>query len=412
MSQGNSTRVIIVGCGIAGPVIAMLLQKKGYTPVIVEKVRKLGDAGGSLFLQPNGLKVLHLVGLAAAVTNHAPWVTQSWDKTHTGEVLGGGEFLGTLKETYGEPACGTKRSSFNLSLEKAVVDAGIEFHPGWKLANIEESEKGVVAVSEGGQRIEGSFLIGCDGIKAASRDILLKRKGYDEPEATYTGLVQTNGFSPTPKSLQNTMLNVFGPAAHLIHYPISPTHSSWALTQRQNSEEKESWLLANAEQLTAQKANLLHQFGDWASPIPELLAGAERLLKYGIFDRPGLSPEQWYDGRCVLIGDAAHPTSPHLGQGANQAMEDCYHLQRLLPDAGSALSTADLTKFFAEFAGLRQPKTALLVANARAQGERRVVPLERMEERNEYMRQVWKNPDVFYRAYDQMLRGPFDAVQN
>lgn len=54
MSQGNSTRVIIVGCGIAGPVIAMLLQKKGYTPVIVEKVRKLGDAGGSLFLQPNG----------------------------------------------------------------------------------------------------------------------------------------------------------------------------------------------------------------------------------------------------------------------------------------------------------------------------------------------------------------------
>ncbi|KAA8574670.1 hypothetical protein EYC84_003920 [Monilinia fructicola] len=369
MSQGNSTRVIIVGCGIAGPVIAMLLQKKGYTPVIVEKVRKLGDAGGSLFLQPNGLKVLHLVGLAAAVTDHAPWVTQSWDKTHTGEVLGGGEFLGTLKETYGEPACGTKRSSFNLSLEKAVVDAGIEFHPGWKLANIEESEKGVVAVSEGGQRIEGSFLIGCDGIKAASRDILLKRKG---PMA-----------SRPPQNLSRTLCSMYSalPAAHLIHYPISPTHSSWALTQRQNSEEKESWLLANGEQLTAQKANLLHQFGDWASPIPELLAGAERLLKYGIFDRPGLSPEQWYDGRCVLIGDAAHPTSPHLGQGANQAMEDCYHLQRLLPDAGSALSTADLTKFFAEFAGLRQPKTALLVANARAQGERRVVPLERMEER-------------------------------
>lgn len=70
------------------------------------------------------------------------------------------------------------------------MDAGIEFHSGWKLTSIEESETGVVAVSEDGQRIEGLFLIGCDGIKAASRDILLKRKGYNEPEATYTGLVQ------------------------------------------------------------------------------------------------------------------------------------------------------------------------------------------------------------------------------
>ncbi|ESZ98725.1 hypothetical protein SBOR_0963 [Sclerotinia borealis F-4128] len=410
MSQTNSKRVIIIGCGIAGPVIAILLQKKGYTPIVLEKVRKLGEAGGSLYLQPNGLKVLNLVGLATTVTDNAPWVEQMWEKTHEGEVLGGGNFLGTLKETYGQPACGTKRALFNLALEKAIVDAGIEFHAGWKLDNIEESETGVIAVSEDGQRIEGSFLVGCDGIKAASRHILLKRKAYDEPEATYTGLVQTGGFSPTPKSVQNTMLGVFGPSAHLVHYPISPTHSSWAFTQRQSEEEQETWLLATPEQLAAQKANLLKQFGDWASPAAELISGAERLLKYGIFDRPGLKAEQWYDGRCILIGDAAHPTSPHLGQGANQAMEDCYHLQRLLPDAGSDLSTTDLTKIFAEFAGLRQPKTALLVAGARAQGERRVVARENMEERNESVRQIWKNPDVYYKAYAEMLRGPFDAM--
>lgn len=410
MSQANSKKVIIIGCGIAGPVIAILLQKKGYTPIIVEKVRVLGDAGGSLFLQPNGLKVLNLVGLATAVTDHAPWGEQFWDKTHTGEVLGGGDSLGLLKETYGQPACGTKRTAFNLALEKAVLDAGIEFHSGWELASIEESENAVVAISDAGQRIEASFLIGCDGIKAASRDILLRRKGYNEPEATYTGLIQTVGFSPTPKSLQNTLLNVFGPAAHFIHYPVSPSHSSWAITQRQSEEEKETWRLATPEELATEKANLQEQFKDWASPIPEIISAAGRLLKYGIFDRPGLNAEQWYDGRCILIGDAAHPTSPHLGQGANQAMEDCYHLQRLLPDAGANLSTEDLTKIFAEFAGLRQPKTAMLVAAARAQGERRVVEPEKMEERNEYLREVWKNVDVSHKAYDEMMRGPFDAM--
>jgi salicylate hydroxylase len=54
MAPTTSPKVIIVGCGIAGPAIALLLQKKGYTPVILEKVRQLGDAGASLMMQPNG----------------------------------------------------------------------------------------------------------------------------------------------------------------------------------------------------------------------------------------------------------------------------------------------------------------------------------------------------------------------
>ncbi|KAF7884798.1 hypothetical protein EAF00_010616 [Botryotinia globosa] len=410
MSQEISKKVIIVGCGIAGPVIAILLQKKGYIPIVVEKVKVLGDVGGSLLLQPNGLKVLSLVGLATAVTDNGPWVKYSCDKTHTGEVLGGGDLLNSFKETYGQPACGTKRSVFNLSLEKAITDASIEFHSGWKLAKIEENETSVVAISEAGERIEGSFLIGCDGIKAASREILLKLKGYNEPEATYTGLIQTGGFSPTPPSLQNTLLNVFGPSAHVIHYPISPTHSAWGFTQRRSEEEKETWGLSTPKELEDRRAELLAQFGDWIEPIPELIKSAERLLRYGIFDRPGLKAEQWYDGRCVLIGDAAHPTSPHLGQGANQAMEDCYHLQRLIPDAGNELSTEALTEIFAEFAGIRQPKTALLVAGARAQGERRVATPETMEERNEYMRQMWKNPEILYKTSAEILKEPFDAM--
>ncbi|CCD53249.1 hypothetical protein ACHAPC_007783 [Botrytis cinerea] len=410
MSQEISKKVIVVGCGIAGPVIAILLQKKGYTPIVVEKVKELGDAGASLFLQPNGLKVLNLVGLATIVTDNAPWGEYSLDQTHTGEVLGSGDFLKHFKEIYGQPGCGTKRSTFNLALEKAVVDAGIEFHSGWKLAKIEESETSVVAISEAGERIEASFLVGCDGIKAASREILLKRKGYNEPEPTYTGLIQTTGFSPTPPSLRNTLLNVFGPSAHFFQYPISSTHSSWAITQRQSEEQKETWRISTPEELEDQRAELLSQFDDWTEPIPEMIKSAERLLRYGVYDRPGLEAKQWYDGRCILIGDAAHPTSPHLGQGANQAMEDCYHLQRLLPNAGSDLPTEELTKIFAEFAEMRQPKTALLVAGARAQGERRVTTPETMEKRNEYVRQMWKNPEVFQKPYEETLRGPFDAM--
>jgi salicylate hydroxylase len=72
-----------------------------------------------------------------------------------------------------------------------------------------------------------------------------------------------------------------------------------------------------------ERDSLLEDFKDWSSPALELIGGAERIIKYGLYDRPHLEPKLWYSpkpGRCVLIGDAAHPTSPHLGQGANQAL--------------------------------------------------------------------------------------------
>ncbi|PQE31679.1 Salicylate hydroxylase protein [Rutstroemia sp. NJR-2017a WRK4] len=415
MAQTTSPKVIIVGCGIAGPVIALLLQKKGYTPIILEKVRQLGDAGASLMMQPNGLKVLSLVGLAESVTNAAPHVKETSNITHTGESIGSCDLLGGAKERYGQPACGVKRTEFNLHLKQAVLDAGIELHEGWKLVDIEDSEYGVTAISEDGQKVEGSFLIGCDGIRAMSRSILLKRKGIEEPEASYTGLIQTACMSPTPASLKNhpIILNIFGPSAHMVLYPVSPDTTSWAISRRSSIEKKETWRKASPSELAAQKAQLLEEFKEWNNtPALDLISGAERLITYGLFDRPSLEPENWFNGRCILIGDAAHPTSPHLGQGANQAMEDCYHLQRLLPsvtERDSPISTSELTTIFSEFAQLRQPRTAALVAGARAQGEDRVVEAgPKTEERNERMRQKHSDTGTWIKIYDALLKEPFE----
>ncbi|KAM3085246.1 hypothetical protein ACMFMG_003675 [Clarireedia jacksonii] len=323
MSPTTAPKVIIIGCGIAGPVVALLLQKKGYTPIILEKVKQLGDAGQSVLLQPNGLKVLSLVDLAEPVTNFSPHIEATLNKTYMGELLGESDFLGRAKGRYGQPACGVKRSKFNLDLKQAVLDAGIELHEGWKLDAIEETEHSVIAISEDGQKVEGSFLVGCDGIRAMSRSILLKRKSVEEPEASYTGLIQTGCLSPTPASLKDhaTIINIYGPSAHMILYPISPDTTSWAISRRSSIQQKETWQKASPSELVTQKAQLLEEFKDWNNtPALDLIRGAERLIKYGVFDRPSLEPEYWYDGRCVLIGDAAHPTSPHLGQGANQAM--------------------------------------------------------------------------------------------
>ena len=133
---------------------------------------------------------------------------------------------------------------------------------------------------------------------------------------------QTSGLSPTPLSIEGrpSLLNIYGLGAHFITYPISNTHSSWAITLPETTEAQENWRLYKAEEIAALKKDILPEFANWSSPVPELIEGAERMLKFGLYDREELMPEQWHSGRCVLLGDAAHPTSPHLGQGANQAL--------------------------------------------------------------------------------------------
>lgn len=113
--------------------------------------------------------------------------------------------------------------------------------------------------------------------------------------------------------------------------------------------------------------------------------------------------------RCVLIGDAAHPTSPHLGQGGNQAAEDAYHLARLLPDVrtGEGVDEGDLRGAFEKFARGKEERTGVLVKGARAVGERRVAGKEECEQRDEMLRKGWEDKLAVEEKWRGLLREPF-----
>ncbi|KAJ5613834.1 FAD/NAD(P)-binding domain-containing protein [Penicillium herquei] len=372
--------VLIIGCGVAGPVLSLLLKKKGYQPVIYEKVRVLGEAGASLMLNPNGVKVLNLLISPEKLFRDdlALPLADLWHGTGSGETLVHNSLPSTYAARYGQPSMGIKRTTLNISLKEMALDAGIEVHEGFELVDIEEGDASVIAHFSNGQSATGSFLVGCDGIKAASRRILLQNSATKEGPPVFTGLTQTAGISKTPRALLEkpaTMSNWYGDAVHSIAYPVSTTHTSWAITLPQTEERPETWKLATEMELQAQKQNLEDKLEGFEPVLLEMMRTAERIISFGLFDRAELGVDGWFSTRCVLIGDAAHPTSPHLGQGANQALEDCYHLSRLLPefDDDSEGNLEGIFHIFEEFARLRQPRTSALVKGARKKGEERVV---------------------------------------
>lgn len=306
MTTAAPPTVLIIGSGVAGPVLAVLLKRKGYAPIVFEKVRALGDAGASLMLMPNGMKVLDLVGLnttdlASSSTSGGAFPLDAFeDRSGGGSLLGSSVLPSTFKAKYGQPAVGVKRTGLNLALKKMAEDVGIEVREGWALESVSEDSdadadadssrsgrKTVTARFANGESVRGDFLIGCDGIKAASRDALQQLKNgasnQQQPPA-FTGLTQTSGFSPAPAAFgidgKSVMRNWFGEGVHVIAYPVSRTHVSWAVTLPEADEEaaKESWRIYGDDEREEVKRKLLSVLEEtgFEPPVIEMVRSAER----------------------------------------------------------------------------------------------------------------------------------------
>ena len=291
-------------------------------------------------------------------------------RTADGTILNE-NFIGNFSSHFGYPLLGVKRTVVLRLLHDELLRQSIPVHWNKSLSTLSQSNNHVIAEFEDGTKIEGDYLIGCDGLRSTVRQLLF---GSDQP--TYTGLTQTIGITNRiAEDDRSIMLNVYGDrGTHFITYPFDSEHACFACTFREPIADDESWRSLSNEQALEfiQKCG----FVQWASPVDKYISNTSRLIKIGLYDRSELST--WYKDRVVLVGDAAHATSPHLGQGANQAMEDAYYLVKLWK-----LNVNNSIKAFEEYTQLRKKRTSRLVEAARRQGEARVCTLpEDIQQRN------------------------------
>jgi len=297
---------------------------------------------------------------------------------------------------------GVDRPGFRRLIVQTAKDHGVVIHWEHSLVSLEQGVDEVRVKFENGHTDMASFVIGCDGLHSNTRSAIFGRE-----KADFTGLTQTAGESLTAKAYSGkfAMTNIYANGVSMVLYPVNSTTTSWAITQ-QEEEAKETWRAMDEQTKEEFKKGPL---SIWGFEGEGLVKSAEKLIKYGLYDRPEL--KSWHKDRVVLLGDAAHPTSPHLGQGANQAFEDIYHLVRLLVKhnlKASPPSTELLSTIFREYEGIRIPRSAKLVTNARKNGEVRVVDgVDACLARNHVVRKAWKDDEKALDASEYFLSGPF-----
>jgi len=357
-----SRKAIIIGAGIAGPVTAILLRKAGIEAQLFEAWPYATGIGGGLQIAPNGMHVLAEIGLAEEIIRRGSIAEAFEFYSQSGARIG--SINQNMQARFGQPAVNMRRATLNEVIMNKAWCENVELAFEKRLVRIEDrADQPVVAHFADGSSAEGDFLIGADGVHSAVRGHVLP----DGPKPFDTGLLGFGGFVPRAL-LENTGIGqrvetTFGqsgffgygfcsadPEDGVMWWSTQPSHGIDAATFRAMSQD-------------ALKRHLLDFHAGWHDPIPRLLEAAEKIGVTATLDVASLPT--WSRRRTLLIGDAAHATSPHAGQGASLALEDALRLVRLLQQGH------ELGVTFEAFERERRPRVERVVAFARRNGNQK-----------------------------------------
>ncbi|HEY6412281.1 MAG TPA: NAD(P)/FAD-dependent oxidoreductase [Edaphobacter sp.] len=361
----STKRALIIGGGVAGPILALFLKSSDFDVQVFEASSGPNDTGGALGLAPNGMNVLAAAGVVEQVRDASVTGSEWAFENQRGKVLAcmpGGDSV-----RYGQPPVMITRAALHRAIVERAEVQGVPVHYNKRLVNIEDVPgHSVVAHFADGTSTEGDFLVGADGIRSHVRQLIMP----EAPKPSYTGMMAPGGFSPcidsgvTARSNQRVHF-IFGQNGFFGYFnsltPEGP-RTLWWSTASAPLESKDKMAATTKAEL---QERLLALHGDWADPIPQLIQSATDILNIPIHDVPSLP--RWSAGRTVLIGDAAHAVAPHSGQGASMALEDAMYLAKLLRESNGAA----LEDIFSDFERHRRPRTDKVIALGRRNGQRK-----------------------------------------
>ena len=316
--MASGIRVAIVGAGIGGLSAAAALRRRGVDAEVFEQAPALGEVGAGVALAANGLRLLDAIGVADALEAASSTLGGGYF-----QLREDGSFISTIRApgSQGGPTrvYGVHRADLIDVLRTVVPDSVI--HTGHRLVALAQDEDGVDLTFENGATFRADAVIGADGIHSIVRAAL----GFtDSPvssgTAAYRALVPVT--SPDMWEWGTSKIWI-GPGRHFLVYPVRQDRLiNIVAVVPALGGEKDSW------SAPGDPKELANEFAGWDPVVQDLIARVDSTFLWGLFDRAPLP--HWVDGRIALLGDAAHAMLPHLGQGANQTMEDGFTLAAAL----------------------------------------------------------------------------------
>jgi FAD-dependent urate hydroxylase len=302
-------KAMIIGGGIGGVAAAIALQRVGVECDIFEQAEELREVGAALSVWANAWQALEKLGVGRALLALGSKVDRMEMRTADGRVLGATP-LAELEKRLGLPAFVILPRPDLLRELTRLVDKH-RTHCRARCVGVEESAGRVIARFADGQQAEAGLLVGADGLHSVVRSHL-----HGNVKPRYAGYTCWRGFATcAAKALPlTTGFEAWGCGARFALFHCGPDRVFWYATR--NAAE------AVADSADGRKAEVRRLFQNWHQPIPEAIEATPgtEILRNDIVDRKPLS--RWGRGRMTLLGDAAHPTTPNLGQGACQALED------------------------------------------------------------------------------------------
>ena len=346
--------VMLIGAGIGGLTCALALQRAGIPVQVYEQAPELGEVGAGLTLSPNGSTAIIGLGLEDELAEAADIPRyQAVHHYKTGRVLVRIERGDLPRKQYGSPYYQIHRADLHGMLANAVLENDPDcIHLGHEFERFTQSDHEARAFFRNGRSASGRLLVGCDGVKSPVRSQL-----HESESPVFTGYVAWRGLAPAaqvPAEAVDPPSGIYiGPGHLFVRYLIrgAETVNYVAFVRR------DDWLTESWSQ-HSEVSEVLDEFGEFHQLVRSIISATppELCYKWGLFSRQPL--ESWSVGRVSLLGDAAHPTLPFMGQGAVMAIEDGVVLARCLE------ASADVAEALHRYEAARVERTTLVMVNS------------------------------------------------
>jgi len=343
--------IVIIGAGIGGLSAAIALQQSGHRVRLFDRVPQLTPAGAAISIWPNGVNVLEKLGLGAAIKAVSGEMVAMSYSSQAGDLLTRFS-LQPLYDTVDQRACPIARTALQQILLAGCGEQNVTL--GVTCEGVEADADGVSVTFSDGQQITADLVVAADGTHSRLRNYVA---GQDVARE-YCGYVNWNGRIDAAEDLApaNEWTQFVGDHKRVSLMPMGNGQlyfffdvplAAGSPNQRENYREE-----------------LRSHFSGWAAPVQRLIERLDPAIVSRVEIHDMAPIPSFVKGRVVLLGDAAHPMAPDLGQGGCQAMEDAWVLARCLAHDADDLGTA-LTHYDAA----RAERTAQIMQRARARAQ-------------------------------------------